>query len=63
MCHGHVAASIFNAQRTKPGDRWFTFEDFHPDHAKPSVGLSGREVNQRVTREMEQTGNVVWLKE
>lgn len=63
MVASHIVAGTFNGQRSKRSDRWFTFEDFHPEHAKPERGLSGDEVNRRVTAEMEATGTVVWLED
>lgn len=62
MSSSHVAASVFNAQRSSKSDRWFTFLDFHPDHAESSKGLGGNEVNSRVTEQLEASGTVEWLK-
>jgi hypothetical protein len=63
MTASHVAAAIFNAHRTKTSDRWFTYMDFHPQHAQPERRKSGQKMNQRITEHLEQTGTVEWLSE
>jgi hypothetical protein len=45
-----VIAGLFNSQRTKTSDRWWTALDFHPAHSqKRSRGKSGRQVLRDVS--------------
>ncbi len=63
MTSSHIVAGVFNGQRTKRSDKYFTFMDFHPDHHEAERGISGNELNRRITSQMEATGEVEWLDE
>ena len=50
MIQGAVCAAVFNAQRMKKSDRWWTWKDFHPEHqTADAVSNDGDEINSRIT--------------
>lgn len=50
MLHSTVCAAIFNAQRMKKSDKFWTWKDFHPEHKSDRpASISGDDVNSRIT--------------
>ena len=63
MIASHIVAGIFNGQRTKRSDKWWTFRDFLSSGDKPKPP-SGNAVNARYTAHLKATGqDVLWLNE
>ncbi len=59
MIQASVSAAIFNAQRMKKSDRWWTWKDFHPEHnTGGEAHNTGEEINSRITATYENDPNV-----
>jgi len=61
----HIVAGIFNSNRTKASDRWWTLQDFHPLAVrKKQRPMSGNDVNAKYTQHLKATGqDVQWLED
>lgn len=60
MIQGSVCAAVFNAQRMKKSDRWWTWKEFHPEHQTDGTVINdGEEINSRITATYQNDPNVI----
>lgn len=56
MTVGHIAAAVYNAQRTKITDRVWNWKDFHPSH----MGATPPKASRQIVRGFAASASMRW---